>query len=50
MQRMDDREILMDAEVAEGIGSRRQVKGLGSLQIKGYDEAVPVFGISFNAP
>ena len=45
-----DREILMDGEVAEGIGSRRPVKGLGNLQIKGYDEAVPVFGISFNAP
>jgi adenylate cyclase len=45
-----DREILMDAEVAKGVGGRRSLKGLGNCQIKGYDEAVPVFGISFNTP
>ncbi len=45
-----DREILMDAEVAEGVGGRRSVIGLGNRQIKGYDEAVPVFGISFDIP
>jgi class 3 adenylate cyclase len=45
-----DREILMDAEVAEGVGGRRAVIGLGNRQIKGYDEAVPVFGISFDTP
>ena len=45
-----DREILMDAEVAEGVGGRRSVIGLGNRQIKGYDEAVPVFGISFDTP
>jgi class 3 adenylate cyclase len=45
-----DREILMDAEVAEGVGGRRSLTGLGNRQIKGYDEAVPVFGISFDTP
>jgi hypothetical protein len=40
----------MDAEVAEGVGGRRSVIGLGNRQIKGYDEAVPVFGISFDTP
>jgi adenylate cyclase len=45
-----DREILMDAEVAERVGSRRSLTALGSRQMKGYDEALPVFGISFNTP
>ena len=45
-----DREILMDAEVAEGVAGSRSVKGLGARQLKGYDEAVPVFGISFDTP
>jgi adenylate cyclase len=45
-----DQEILVDAKVADSIGDRRPLRGLGSLQIKGYDAAVPVFGISFNAP
>ena len=45
-----DREILMDTEVAEGVAGRRPVKGLGTRELKGYDEAVPVFGISFDTP
>jgi class 3 adenylate cyclase len=45
-----DREILMDAKVAEAVKDRRSLKGLGNRPIKGYDEAMPVFGISFDAP
>jgi adenylate cyclase len=45
-----DREILMDAEVADDIRDRRSVKGFGNRQIKGFDEAVPVFGIAFDTP
>jgi adenylate cyclase len=45
-----DREILMDAKVAEAIRDRRPLKGLGNRPLKGYDEAMPVFGISFDAP
>jgi class 3 adenylate cyclase len=45
-----DREILMDAEVAEAVRNRRPLKVLGNRPIKGYDEAMPVFGISFDAP
>jgi adenylate cyclase len=45
-----DREILVDAEVAEAVKDRRSLKGLGNRPIKGYDEAMPVFGISFDGP
>jgi adenylate cyclase len=45
-----DREILMDAEVAEAVKNSRSLKGLGKRPIKGYDEAMPVFAISFDAP
>ena len=45
-----DREILMDAEVAEAVRDRRPLKGLGNRPIKGYDEVMPVFGIPFDAP
>ena len=45
-----DREILMDAEVAESVRGKRALERLGDRQIKGFDEAIPVFGISFNAP
>ena len=45
-----DQEILMDAEVAEAVKDRRSLKGLGNRPIKGYDEVMPVFGISFDAP
>jgi len=40
-----DREILMDAEVAKGVGSKRPLEDLGSRQIRGFDEAVPVFRV-----
>ena len=43
-----DKEILLDAEVAEDVGDKRAVKGLGPRHLKGYDEAVPVFGIAFD--
>jgi adenylate cyclase len=45
-----DREILMDAEVAECVRGKRSLEGLGGRQIKGFDEAVPVFGISLHTP
>jgi adenylate cyclase len=44
-----DQEILIDAEIAECINGRRSFKGLGSRRMKGYDEALPVFEISFAA-
>jgi hypothetical protein len=40
----------MNAEVAEAVKDRRLLKGLGNRPIKGYDEVIPVFGISFDAP
>jgi class 3 adenylate cyclase len=40
-----DREILMDAEAAKGVGGKRPLEDLGSRQIKGFDEAVPVFRV-----
>jgi class 3 adenylate cyclase len=45
-----DREILMDAEVAEAVKDKRMVKGLGNHTMKGYDDAMPVFAIAFDAP
>jgi len=44
-----DREILIDAEVAERVRGKRALAELGGRQIKGFDEAIPVFGISFEA-
>ncbi|NOJ40968.1 HAMP domain-containing protein [Bradyrhizobium sp. WSM 1791] len=43
-----DREILLDAEVAADVRGKRPLEDLGGRQIKGFDEAIPVFGISFN--
>jgi class 3 adenylate cyclase len=40
-----DREVLVDAEVARLVGSRRPLKGLGNRPIKGFEEAIPVFGL-----
>ncbi|MCA1458632.1 HAMP domain-containing protein [Bradyrhizobium sp. BRP22] len=45
-----DREILMNDEVAEAVKDRRSRKKMGNRPIKGYDEAIPVFGIVFDAP
>jgi adenylate cyclase len=45
-----DREILMDAEVAEYVRGKRSVAGLGDRQLKGFDDAIPVFGISLDMP
>ena len=45
-----DGEILMNDEVAEAIKDSRSPKELGNRLIKGYDEAVPVFEIAFDAP
>src|SRR6478752_2291987 len=44
-----DREILINAEVAECVRGKRGLAELGDRQIKGFDEAIPVFGISFEA-
>ncbi|MCA6123914.1 HAMP domain-containing protein [Bradyrhizobium sp. WSM 1704] len=44
-----DREILVDADVAASVRDRRSVRDLGNRQIKGFDEAIPVFGISYDA-
>jgi len=43
-----DGEILMDARVAEAVGDKRPLISLGSRLLKGYDEELPVFGISFD--
>jgi adenylate cyclase len=45
-----DREILMDAEVAECVRSKYSLERLGDRQIKGFDEAIPVFGILVSTP
>ena len=42
-----DREILLDAKVAETIEGRRPLIPLGMRALKGYDEELAVFGISF---
>jgi adenylate cyclase len=42
-----DREILTDETVAEALKDKRALIPLGSRPIKGYDEEMPVFGISF---
>jgi adenylate cyclase len=42
-----DRQILMDLQVAESVKSHRPFEILGNRVLKGYDEALPVFGISF---
>jgi class 3 adenylate cyclase len=41
-----DREILTDAEVAKLVGDRRPLKEMGHRSIKGFDEAIAVFGLS----
>jgi adenylate cyclase len=45
-----DGEILIDAKVAEAVKDRRPLKGLGNRPLKGYYQAMPVFGISLDAP
>ena len=44
-----DREILIDAKIAEAVKDRRPLKGLGNRPIRGYFEAMPVFGLSLDA-
>jgi adenylate cyclase len=43
-----DRAILTDVTVAEAIRGKRALVPLGSRPVKGYDEELPVFGISFD--
>lgn len=43
-----DREILADAKVAEAVIGKRALIRLGVRPLKGYDEELPVFGISFD--
>ncbi|UGY12131.1 cache domain-containing protein [Bradyrhizobium septentrionale] len=45
-----DREILVDAGIAASVRGKRAVQEIGNQQIKGFDEAVPVSGISFDVP
>jgi class 3 adenylate cyclase len=40
-----DREILADAEVARLVDNRRPLKEIGHRSIKGFEEAIPVFGL-----
>ncbi|WOH83176.1 adenylate/guanylate cyclase domain-containing protein [Bradyrhizobium sp. BEA-2-5] len=42
-----DGEILMDAGTAASVRGKRSLQDIGSRQIKGFDDAIPVFGISF---
>ncbi|WP_223977535.1 adenylate/guanylate cyclase domain-containing protein [Bradyrhizobium sp. ma5] len=44
-----DAEILMDAGTAASVRDKRALEDIGSRQIKGFDEAIPVFGISCDA-
>lgn len=43
-----DREILVDTKVAEAVIGKRALIRLGMRPLKGYDEELPVFGISFD--
>ena len=43
-----DREILADTKVAEAVIGKRALIRLGLRPLKGYDEELPVFGISFD--
>ncbi|MCK1689080.1 adenylate/guanylate cyclase domain-containing protein [Bradyrhizobium sp. 145] len=43
-----DKEILIDAEVASAAKGKRHLEELGDRKIKGFDEAIPIFGISFS--
>ncbi len=43
-----DREILADKKMAEAAEGKRALIPLGTRSIKGYDEELPVFGISFD--
>jgi adenylate cyclase len=42
-----DREILADVAIAEAVNGKRAMISLGMRSIKGYDEELPVYGISF---
>jgi class 3 adenylate cyclase len=43
-----DREILIDGNVAGAIEGKRALVPLGTRPLKGYDEEMPVYGISFD--
>jgi class 3 adenylate cyclase len=43
-----DREVLTDTAVAEAVKGRRAMIPLGLRSLKGYDEAIPVFGVSID--
>ncbi|MET4042666.1 adenylate/guanylate cyclase domain-containing protein [Bradyrhizobium sp. RT6a] len=43
-----DKEVLIDAEVAAAAKGKRPLEELGDRKIKGFDEAIPIFGISFS--
>ena len=43
-----DGEILADEKVADAVQGRRALLHLGTRPIKGYDDELPVFGVSFD--
>lgn len=43
-----DKEVLLDAEVASAAKGKRPLEELGDRKIKGFDEAIPIFRISFS--
>ena len=43
-----DREILLDEEIADAVRGKRALIPLGTRPLKGYDEEMPVYGISFD--
>jgi class 3 adenylate cyclase len=43
-----DREILTDAAVADAVRGKRTLIPLGQRPLKGYDEELPVYGISID--
>jgi len=43
-----DREILTDARIAEAVSNKRALIPLGARLLKGYDEAMPVFGVTMD--
>jgi class 3 adenylate cyclase len=45
-----DGEILADVAIAEAVGGKRDMVTLGMRPIKGYDEELPVYGMSFEEP
>ena len=41
-----DRQILVDAEIADAVGTRLDLIALGSRAIRGYDKELPIFQLA----